>query len=148
VCGEGVVRRRISSGKESRWRPSEEGVQVVEVGDGGEDEEDETGVKEEEGDARRQRGEESWPSLGSEPASSTMGSWCDGAGGRSERRRGERGQRSRKEEMPAVGSKESEGEQARQVGAGLGLAAVGAILASSIRCGEVQIEECSKEAIS
>jgi hypothetical protein len=54
VCGEGVVRRRISSGKESRWRPSEEGVEVVEV----EEEEDvETGLKE--GDARRQRGEES-----------------------------------------------------------------------------------------
>ena len=141
---EGVVRRRISSGKESRWRPSEEGV---EVGDGDDAEDDETGVKEEEGDARRQRGEESWPSLGSEPGSSAMGSWCDGAGGRSERRRGERGQRSRKEERPAVGSKESEGEQARQAGAGLGLAAVGAILASSIRCGE-EIEECSKEAIS
>jgi hypothetical protein len=148
VRGEGVVRRRISSGKESRWRPSEEGVEAVEVGDGDDAEDDETGVKEEEeGDARRQRGEESWPSLGSEPASSTMASWCDGAGGRSERRRGERGQRSRKEERPAAGSKESEGEQARQVGAGLGLAAVGAILASSIRCGE-EIEECSKEAIS
>lgn len=111
-----------------------------------EEEDDETGVKE--GDARRQRGEESWPSLGSEPASSTMASWCDvGVGGRRERRRGERGQRSRKDEMLAVESKESEGEQARQVGAGLGLAAVGAILASSIRC-EEEIEECSKEAIS
>jgi hypothetical protein len=70
---------RISSGKESRCSPSGTDEELEEEketarDEGNKDDEDEDVDEEEEAaeDARRQRGEASWPSLCSESASSIM----------------------------------------------------------------------------